>query len=79
MLEIMIWNDAFPKSVFRFAWDIADCISDGDRPGTINEIQNAKIVNIIERSWCQEPKDRFTIDDIVVLLDTELLKLKVVE
>ena len=76
MLEIMIWKEAFPKSVFRFPWNIADLISTGKRPQTIEEIQNKKIVNIIERSWCQNPRERLTIDDIVALLETELLKMK---
>ena len=74
MLEIMIWGSAFPKEVFRFAWDIADSISDGKRPETITEIESPSIRRLIESSWSQHPSDRLTIDDIVALLETESLK-----
>ena len=76
ILEIMIWETAFPKSTFKFAWNIADCISSGKRPQTIDNIKNKQLRRIIEMTWCQNPKERLTINDVVPLLETELIKMK---
>ena len=76
MLEVMIWHTAFPKDDFRFAWNIADSISAGKRPQTIEIVKNKNIRKLIEQCWCQKPKERLTINDVVPLLETELIKLK---
>ena len=76
MLECFTWKEAFPKSVYRFAWNIADAIAEGKRPSSVNEISNKKIVDIIERSWCQNPTERLTINDLVALLETQIMKIK---
>ena len=75
MLEVSVWNNAFPLSQFRFTWDIADYISDGKRPSLINTIQSQELQQLIQLSWCQNPKERLTIDYIVSLLETQLIKL----
>ena len=76
MLQIMIWKDPFPKDVFRFAWNIADCVSSGNRPDTINEVRNKEMRRLIENTWNQNPKERLLINDIVAMLDTYLLQSK---
>ena len=45
MIEVMIWNDAFPRNEFQFSWNIADLIPPG---------RNTKIVwkprNVVRNS-----------------------------
>ena len=76
MLEIMTWKTAFPKEMFRFAWDIANCIADGKRPTTIENVKNNEMKRLIKSCWNQHPKDRLMINDVVALLETLLLKMK---
>ena len=73
MLEVMLWEEPFPKEKYKYAWDIANAISAGKRPDGINQI-NEGMKKIIESSWCQYATERLTIEDIVALLETELLK-----
>ena len=74
MLEVMIWDDAFPEILFPHPWNIADCISKGRRPETINNIKQKEIVRLIEYCWCQHPKDRFTIDYVISMLETQYIQ-----
>ena len=67
----MIWGEVYPKEIYKFAWDIADLISSGRRPGAIEQIENEKMKNLIEKSWTQEPKERITISEIVEILENE--------
>ena len=76
MLEIMIWGDVFPKSIFQFAWDIAEFISQGKRPELINNVTNIGMKNLIESFWQQNPDERLQINDVVTTLETEYSKLK---
>ncbi|GAB1228000.1 hypothetical protein ENUP19_0368G0009 [Entamoeba nuttalli] len=69
MLQIITWQDPFPKSEFKFPWKIAEFISTGKRPVIIQEVEE-DIKEIIEKSWKQEPKERITIDEIVRMLET---------
>ena len=75
MYECLSWTDAYPKSLFKFAWSIADFITSGQRRPK-PECLSSKQFEIIERSWCENPKERLTIDDLVALLETEYMKLK---
>ena len=42
----MIWADAYPKELFRFAWEIAECVTSGKRTQTINEVKSESIKRI---------------------------------
>ena len=75
MLEVMVWGDAFPKELFKYAWLIADCICEGKRPKTIENVENNDMKRVIESSWNQHPKDRLSINDVVSMLETILIKL----
>ena len=75
MLEVMIWKDAFPKNKFSFAWNIADFVASGKRPDTINQVTNPELNNLIQMCWLQNPKERLTIDFVVSLLETFLMKM----
>ena len=70
MLEMYCWKDPFPKSEFKFPWDIANKISSGQRPKLIEEVTNEEMTKIIEGAWKQEPKERTTIDAIVSSLQS---------
>ena len=74
MLEIMIWKDPFPKSEYKFSWNIAESTVHGKRPKCIEKLKNIHIKQLIETCWIQNPKDRLTINDIVTLLQTQLSK-----
>ena len=76
MLEIMIWDDAFPREEYRWAWDIADYVAKGKRPKGIEKISNSGMKQLIQLCWQQEAKDRLTINEVVGLLETELFKLE---
>ena len=70
MLECITWKEAYPKTIYKFAWDIADAVSQGKRPETINQIENNQIKQLIEQCWCQQPKDRLSINSIVQQLES---------
>ena len=76
MLELMIWGDVYPKTIYKFAWDIADTISIGKRSETINVVENEKMKELIVNSWEQDPKDRLPINEIIEKLESELKKVK---
>ncbi|GAB1227632.1 hypothetical protein ENUP19_0347G0012 [Entamoeba nuttalli] len=69
MLQVITWQDPFPKILYPHPWDIADTITAGKRPNIIHEVEE-DIKEIIEKSWKQEPKERITIDEIVRMLET---------
>ena len=71
MYEVMKWGQAYPKKLFRFAWDIADFVSAGKRL-TLECIENETMKEIISNSWQQEPKERYTIDEILTKLESLL-------
>ena len=69
MFEIFIWNEAYPKSLFKFPWKIAEYVMKGNRPTTINEVSNTTLQDIIEQSWKQDPKERIQIKHIIHRLE----------
>ena len=76
ILTAMIWGTAFPKSVYKHPWDIANTVTSGNRPITIEEVTNERIKELIELSWNQEGLKRLSIEQIVVQLENELINLK---
>ena len=76
MLEIMIWDEAYPKDKFRFPWQIAEYVSKGNRTEYIIYVENEGMNNLITWCWAQNPKERFTIDYIVSVLETQIIKLQ---
>ncbi|EDS89091.1 tyrosine kinase putative [Entamoeba histolytica] len=70
MLQIITWQDPFPKSEFKFPWKLAEFISTGNRPVIIQEVEE-DIKDVIEKSWQQEPKERIRIDEIVRIIIKE--------
>ena len=63
MYEVMKWEEAYPKSEFKFEWKIASFVQEGKRLN-LEFIENETMKEIISKSWQQEPKERLTIDQI---------------
>ena len=72
MYETFTWTEAYPKKDFKFPWKIAEFVTDGKRL-PLNDIDE-QLARVIESTWKDDPKERMSISDIIVLLDTELLK-----
>ena len=73
MYEVFGWCEAYPKTEFRFPWKIAEFITKGKRRPRIDEIDNDEY-RLIQQCWCPNPKDRFTIDDVVSMLETIIMR-----
>ena len=58
----------------RFAWDIADFVVNGKRPKKTREIMDSQY-KLIYQCWCEEPKDRLKVEDIIALVETEMKKM----
>ena len=63
---------AFPKELFRFAWNIAEFIINGNRRER-DEQMTVEQYRLIQYCWCHNPKERLKIDDVVSLLETMLI------
>ena len=72
MLEVFTWNEAYPKSQFRFPWMIAEFVTKGQRLNL--DIVEPSVKKIIEMCWQQYPTERLKIEDVVALLETEYIK-----
>ncbi|EKE37824.1 tyrosine kinase, putative [Entamoeba nuttalli P19] len=70
MLQCFTWEDPFPKTQFKFAWDIADLVANGKRTNQIERVTNQQIKNLIVRSWEQDTRKRLNITDILSRLKT---------
>ncbi|ELP89213.1 serine/threonine protein kinase, putative [Entamoeba invadens IP1] len=69
MLECFKWGEVYPKSEFKFAWDIVNFVTNGKRiknDGTVRK----DIFNIIQNCWCQDQKDRISAENVVNALQT---------
>ncbi|EDR26651.1 protein serine/threonine kinase, putative [Entamoeba dispar SAW760] len=70
MLQCFTWQDPFPKTQFKFAWDIADLVANGKRTNQIEKVTNQQIKDLIIRSWEQDTRKRLNITDILNKLKT---------
>ena len=64
MLEIMVWNDAFPSEKYPYAWDISDAVKSGKRPESIEQVTNHDMKQLIQMCWKQETFERLPIKDV---------------
>ena len=69
MLEVITFSSPFPKEVFEFPWDIADLISDGKRPDTIQKVEIEEMKDIIEKCWSHDPQDRPQIKEVTIMIE----------
>ena len=57
-------GDAYPRSEFKYAWNIAKFVQLVKRLD-LECISNETMKEIIPNSWQQDPKERLIIDDIL--------------
>lgn len=62
--ELFTMTNAYPKTRFKYEWNIASFVSNGKRL-SLECINNKTIKEIIENSWKQNPHERYKIDDII--------------
>ncbi|ELP84793.1 protein serine/threonine kinase, putative [Entamoeba invadens IP1] len=76
MFEIITWNEVFKKedSRFKYAWDIADFISAGNRLVIPKEVPD-EMAKVIKTSWAQEEHNRMKIEEIKELIEQYYTKL----
>ena len=77
MYEILNWIEAYPTNDprFKFAWKVAEFIMSGkrqERPSTMSE----ELYEVVNGSWCGNPKERFTIEGIQFILQGAYNKAK---
>ena len=68
MFEILHWDRIYPKTMFKFPWQICEFIVQGERqirPETITIAQ----YEVIQQCWCDDPHDRIDAKDLVKLID----------
>ena len=72
----MSWSEAYPKSnpLFKFEWKVADFVMNGKRLEKPNNMRK-DVYELINESWCPDPKDRLTIEEVMFRLQ-EILKNK---
>ena len=68
-LEIMTFDDPFPKTLYKFPWNIADHVSRGLRPILIEQCEE-RAREIIKGAWSQSFEDRPSIKTILNQLET---------
>ncbi|ELP86781.1 protein serine/threonine kinase, putative [Entamoeba invadens IP1] len=68
MFECFGWGNIYPKETFPFPWKIAEFVIKGQRVVNLYHIPH-KYFSIIEKSWCDKPELRITIEKILELLE----------
>ncbi|ELP86806.1 protein serine/threonine kinase, putative [Entamoeba invadens IP1] len=68
MYECFTWSDAFPKDVYKYAWDIADSVCYGKRPDLMMLTEKQK--DVVVKAWQQTPKDRPDIETVIKQLES---------
>ena len=71
MYETIIWGNIYPKVKFQHEWDIADFVCKGRRLEKPIEM-NDSMFGIISHCWCQDPRERYSIDSVIEKLKDEL-------
>ncbi|ELP84798.1 protein serine/threonine kinase, putative [Entamoeba invadens IP1] len=69
MFECLLWEEAYPKTLFPFTWCIADKVVLGIRPTAVKKLE-MKYQNIIKSCWEQIPEKRCTIDNTITMIET---------
>ncbi|BFU24164.1 protein kinase, putative [Entamoeba histolytica HM-1:IMSS-B] len=67
MLHILMWNAPYQGSLFKYPWSIANFVADGNRLDCPENV-SPECFELIEQSWVQNPKERLSINEIVIKL-----------
>ena len=57
LYECFVWGEAFPKTLFKFPWDVVGFVASGKRPA-IPETVNGDVRAVIEQAWEQDVSER---------------------
>ncbi|GAB1220071.1 hypothetical protein ENUP19_0047G0130 [Entamoeba nuttalli] len=68
MYQLLSWNDPYPNDKFKYPWNIASFIMNGNRLPKVSSITDEQF-SLIENCWKQNPKDRYTINVVVETLE----------
>ena len=63
-----------PKELFKYPWKIVEFIISGNRRER-DEQMTVEQYRLIQYCWCQNPRDRLKIEDIVAMLETMSMKM----
>ena len=69
MFEVLGWQECYPRRLFKFPWKIAEFVSGGKRREKIDELTDQQY-DLITKCWCQEPRERLKINEILSTLET---------
>ena len=68
MYEVFAWQEAYPNKEFRFPWKIAEFVMEGKRLQQLENISDDQF-ELVRNSWCQDSKERLSIDQIISILE----------
>ncbi|ELP87473.1 protein serine/threonine kinase, putative [Entamoeba invadens IP1] len=75
MYECFMWKEAYPKSIFKFPWMIAEQVINGKRPVFPNCSNDSVLNNTIQEAWKSSPKSRISVECLVSSLQEQLANL----
>ncbi|ELP88218.1 protein serine/threonine kinase, putative [Entamoeba invadens IP1] len=67
MYECFVWGEAYPKSTFKFPWEIPEFVTSGKRLAR-PEKMDTDLYNVIDMCWSKNPVERMKIEDVVKAL-----------
>ncbi|EKE37303.1 hypothetical protein ENUP19_0020G0012 [Entamoeba nuttalli] len=67
MLHILMWDAPYQGSLFKYPWSIANFVADGNRLDCPENV-SPECFELIEQAWVQNPKERLSINEIVIKL-----------
>ena len=73
MYEIMIWEEIYPKTEFRFPWKIAEFVTEGNRLQKKKEMKQSHY-DLVSICWHHIPNERYTAQRIIKELDALYLE-----
>ncbi|ELP84381.1 tyrosine kinase, putative, partial [Entamoeba invadens IP1] len=75
MCQCFKWGDVYLNKHFKFPWQIAEFVSDGNRVEQPKEI-SSELFDIITKCWCQKPEARPSIEETVFLLNKNDMRIQ---
>ncbi|ELP86086.1 protein serine/threonine kinase, putative [Entamoeba invadens IP1] len=72
VFETETWKDTYPLETFKFPWKIAEFVTSGERMKKTDTMEDWKY-NFISKCWEQIPEKRYSIDEIVEILQNKTI------
>ena len=73
MYEIFNWKEAYPKSEFKFSWNIDEFIVNSNRFKKKTDKLTDFQFNLIEQCSCQNIKERLFVEDVIDCLEIQTI------